>query len=110
MKNENIVFIENAGGMIITKSLLNEKTILKWLYREEPVNSQDNGWRAIGASDTQEYMNDPNNSAIVDFNTFANIEPAVLSVYNMPFGTELEFKNDTSGRYFVDLNNGNVIR
>ena len=28
---------------------------------------------------------------VIDFNTLANIEPAVLAVYDMPIGTDLEF-------------------
>ncbi len=46
---------------------------------------------------------------IVDFNTLANIEPAVLSIYNMPVGTDLEFCCDNSGRYFIDTKTGKRI-
>lgn len=74
--------IKNAGGMIITKSLFEESSRLKWLYREEPQNEVDNGWRAIGNSDNQEYMDNPDNRIAVDFNTFVNIEPAELNYSN----------------------------
>ena len=47
---------------------------------------------------------------VVDFNTLANIEPAVLSVYDMPVGTDLELCFDNTGRYFVDTNTGNRIK
>ncbi|EQI30809.1 hypothetical protein QOO_0393 [Clostridioides difficile Y165] len=47
---------------------------------------------------------------VVDFNTLANIEPAVLSVYDMPVGTDLEFCFDDTGRYFIDTNTGNRIK
>mgnify|MGYP001060824757 FL=1 len=46
---------------------------------------------------------------IVDFNTLANIEPAVLSIYNMPVGTDLEFFYDNTGRYFIDTKTGKRI-
>ena len=36
---------------------------------------------------------------VVDCNTLANIEPAVLSVYDMPVGADLEFCFDDNGRY-----------
>ena len=68
------------------------------------------GWRAIGDNDTQEYIDNPENSMIVDFNTLANIEPAVLLVYDMPVGTELEFFFDDTGRYFIDTNTGKRIK
>ena len=69
----------------------------------------DNGWRAIGDTDTQEYIDNPENSMVIDFNTLANIEPAVLAVYDMPIGTDLEFCFDNTGRYFIDTNTGKRI-
>ena len=109
-KNANVTFIENAGGVIITKAIYQRTSKLKWLFREESVNPSDNGWRAIGDNDTQEYIDNPENSMIVDFNTLANIEPAVLLVYDMPVGTELEFFFDDTGRYFIDTNTGKRIK
>lgn len=109
-KKKMAVFIENAGGVIITKSIYQGTSKLKWFFREESVNPSDNGWRAIGDNDTQEYLNNPENSMVVDFNTLANIEPAVLSVYDMPVGKDLEFCFDDTGRYFVDTNTGNRIK
>ena len=109
-KKKRAVFIENAGGVIITKSIYQGTSKLKWFFREESVNPSDNAWRAIGDNDTQEYLNNPENSMVVDFNTLANIEPAVLSVYDMPVGTDLEFCLDDTGRYFVDTNTGNRIK
>lgn len=109
-KKKRAVFIENAGGVIITKSIYQGTSKLKWFFREESVNPSDNGWRAIGDNDTQEYLNNPENSMVVDFNTLANIEPAVLSVYDMPVGTDLEFCFDDTGRYFVDTHTGNRIK
>lgn len=55
-KNKQITFIENAGGVIITKSIYEGTSKLKWLFREASVNPSDNGWRAIGDTDTQEYI------------------------------------------------------
>ncbi|MFR7973939.1 MAG: DUF2185 domain-containing protein [Lacrimispora saccharolytica] len=109
-KKKRAVFIENAGGVIITKSIYQGTSKLKWLFREESVNPSDNGWRAIGDNDTQEYLDNAENSMVVDFNTLANIEPAVLSVYDMPVGTDLKFCFDDTGRYFVDTNTGNRIK
>ena len=32
-ENKEAIFISNAGGMIITKSLLEGKSKLKWIFR-----------------------------------------------------------------------------
>lgn len=108
-ENKKTTFINNAGGMIITKSLLEGTSKLKWMFRENSANEVDNGWRAIGDTDTQEYINDSENMTVVDFNTFANIEPAILTIYNLPVGTDLEFHIENSKRYFVDTQSGKVI-
>ncbi len=104
--NENKNAMENAGGTVITKSIYEGQSSLKWIYRESPSNENDNGWRAIGDTDTQEYMDDPQNSIVVDFNTLVEIEPAVLKIYELPVGTDLELVYDGKERYFVDTNTG----
>ena len=101
-------YIEAAGFTIVSKSILNGTSKLKWLFRHD--NGQGNGWIAFGDSDTQEYVDNPDNMAVVDFNELAKIEPAVVNVYYMPFGADLEFRTDGTGAYFVDTATGQEIR
>lgn len=101
-------YIEAAGFTIVSKSILNGTSKLKWLFRHD--NGQGNGWIAFGDSDTQEYVDNPDNMAVVDFNELAKIEPAVVNVYYMPFGADLEFRTDGTGSYFVDTATGQEIR
>ena len=103
---EIVKFIENAGGCIITKSVLEGTSQVKWVFREESVNPVDNGWRVYGDSDDEDYISQSDNHCVVDFNTLANIEPLVLDIYNLPVGTDLEFNCDSTGRYFIDSNTG----
>ncbi len=107
-KSEMKQYITGAGGSIVTKSLLNGTSQLKWLFRQE--SPYGNGWVAFGDTDTQEYVNNSDNMTVVDFNTLANLEPAVLNVFYMPVGTDLEFRCDKSGKYFVDTKTGKEIR
>jgi len=108
-KREDICLIQNAGGCMITKSLYEGSSTLKWLFREHGVHPVDNGWRAMGDTDDQAYIDVVANHVVVDFNTLAIIEPAVLLVYDYPVGTELEFHHDATGRYFIDTNTGRRI-
>ncbi len=59
------------------------------------MNPADNGWRALGDTDTEEYINIPDNNLVVDFDRLVEIEPAVLAIYDMPVGTDLEFDTET---------------
>lgn len=107
-KTELKQYITGAGGCIVSKSLLNGTTKLKWIFREE--NGFGNGWVAFGDKDSQEYLDNSDNLTIVDFNTLANIEPTVLNILYMPVGTDLEFCSDETGKYFIDTKTGQEIR
>lgn len=101
-------YIRGAGGTIVTKSILSGASKLKWMFRQE--GGPGNGWVAFGDTDSQEYVNDANNMAVVDFNTLANIEPTVVNIFHMPMGSDLEFCSDKRGKYFVDTRTGKEIR
>ncbi len=101
-------YIRGGGGTIVSKSILNGTSRLKWLFRQE--SEYGNGWIAFGDRDTQEYVDDAKNMAVVDFNILANIEPTVVNVFYMPEGTDLEFRSDQTGKYFVDTRTGKEIR
>ncbi|MCI9048475.1 MAG: DUF2185 domain-containing protein [Hungatella sp.] len=107
-QQEMKVYIQGAGGTIVTKSILNGTSNLKWLFRQE--GGLGNGWVAFGDKDSQEYVDDAKNMEIVDFNTLANIEPTVVNVFYMPMGSDLEFRSDKTGKYFVDTRTGKEIR
>lgn len=108
VQRETKVYIQGAGGTIVTKSILDGTSRLKWMFRQE--SEHGNGWVAFGDTDSQEYVDDAKNMAIVDFNTLANIEPAVVNIFYMPVGSDLEFRTDKTGEYFVDTRTGKEIR
>ncbi|MGY3778820.1 immunity protein Imm33 domain-containing protein [Isobaculum melis] len=99
-------YIENAGACIVTKSVLNKETEIKWLFRDEEFG---NGWIISGKDDSQEYIDHSENLAVVNFNVLANIEPLVVHIYSMPTG-DLEFVEDDTGKYFIDTKTGQEIR
>ncbi|MDB3083713.1 DUF2185 domain-containing protein [Clostridioides difficile] len=107
-KSEMKQYITGAGGCIVSKSILNGTSKLKWLFRED--SKFGNGWIAFGDTDTQEYIDNPKNMTIIDFNTLINIEPTTLNIFYMPIGTDLEFRSDKSGKYFIDTNTRKEIR
>ena len=107
-KTEETLKTHNLGGCIITRSLYEGTSKLKWIFREESVNPADNGWRALGDTDTEEYINIPENNLVIDFDRLVEIEPAVLAIYDMPVGTDLEF--DSQRKVFIDSSNGKEYR
>ncbi|WP_242952788.1 DUF2185 domain-containing protein [Butyrivibrio fibrisolvens] len=45
---------------------------------------------------------------MVDFDRLVEIEPAVLAIYDLPVGTDLEF--DSERMVFIDSNTGKEYR
>lgn len=101
-------YIPGAGGTIVSKHILNGERPLKWFFRLE--GTPGNGWVAFGEGDDDAYVNNPDNMAVVDFNVLANIEPAVVDVFYMEPGADLEFRSDATHKYFVDTKTGQEIR
>lgn len=107
MKNK---FIKDAGGCLVSKNILCGNGLLKWCVREESINEIDNGWRFFSDIDTEEYLSDSENLAICDYNTIADIEPAIIGIYLLPIGTDLELVIEDGKRTFYDNNTGEQIK
>lgn len=106
---QKIEFIKNAGGCIVSNNILSGKGILKWLIREESINKDDNGWRFFSDIDDEEYINNPANLTVCDFNTVAKIEPAIIGIYLFPFGSDLQLIREDGSIYFTDNETGEEI-
>jgi hypothetical protein len=61
-----------------------------FMYREEPDNDVDSGWRFLSGEESQDYIDSADNLAIYDLNTIANYDPTIIPFLDSPIGTELE--------------------
>lgn len=74
------------------------------LYREEPYQENDSGWRVVSAYDTPEFVEDPNNIVVLTEEEMFVLEPALKVVKDLPPGTELELIQTETSVKFVDYN------
>jgi hypothetical protein len=97
----NAEYIPNSGGVVVSKSILAGVPV-KWMLREPSVDAVDTGWRFISETDDDAYLADPTNLSIVTFNDVANIEPAILAIYDLPVGSDLALIRDAAtGRIHI---------
>lgn len=96
-------------GCILSNNLLNKKGVLKWCFRESPVRPQDTGWRFLSDIDTSDFLSDSHNFSVCSLNTIIQIEPAVLSILDLPVNTDLTLVQKNGKRFFVDKI-GNVLQ
>lgn len=106
-----VEFIENAGGCVVSKNIIEGKGKLKWLVREKSVDvAVDNGWRFFSDIDDDEFVNNVENMIVCDFNTIANIEPAILSIYYLPVGSDLQLVSEEGKIKFYDNLSGEEVK
>ena len=82
--------IAPMGACLATDKITVDGELVDYMYREEPSNEVDSGWRFFSETDDQEYVDDPNNIMIYDVNTIANYDPAIIPYLHLPLGVELE--------------------
>lgn len=97
------------GASIVSNNILENKANIKWILRESSVNELDNGWRFLSEIDTEEYLSHAENMSICDWSTIVEIEPAVLSIFNMLIGTELTIIYEDERLYFLDTITGQKL-
>jgi hypothetical protein len=94
------------GASTITKNLFERNGNLKWCVREKSKNINDNGWIFISDADNEASLALFESWCIVPFERVIEIEPAVLSLYELPVGTEVTMIIENGVRYFVDSATG----
>jgi Uncharacterized protein conserved in bacteria len=103
-------FLKSPGGCVVSNNIINKKGDLKWCVREKSLNKADNGWRFLSDIDTEEFLNSPANMSVWDFNTIAEIEPAILLIYNMPIGTDITLNREDGKIFFTETSTGKKVR
>lgn len=88
--NEFIDLVPPMGSCFATDKITVEGMKVGYMYREEPDEKWDSGWRFFSGTEDQEYVDDPNKTMIYNVNTIANYDRAIIPYLKLPFGTELE--------------------
>ena len=107
--SEMIEFIPNAGGCVTSKNVMSRAGRVRWMVREESQAHADNGWRISSHIDTEEYLDDPDNMQIVDFNQLCEIEPALIGIWDFPVGSDLQIVDEGNGIAILDTATGREI-
>ncbi|WP_420114025.1 DUF2185 domain-containing protein [Pseudactinotalea sp.] len=102
-------FIPAAGACLATLNVLSGAGKVRWLQRKPSRAPADNGWRIMSHVDTSEYLSDGSNWKIVDFNQVCAIEPALIGIWDLAVGSELQVVRDENGIRIFDTPTGQPI-
>lgn len=88
------------GACFATDKITVDGEPVRFMYREEPDNDIDSGWRFMAGSESDAYMNDPENHAIYDVNTIANYDHDIVPFLGAPIGSAFERPD---GKRFIEV-------
>ena len=84
----------------VTNNILYEGRSVGYLYREEPDYDDDSGWRFTAGDETDEYMEDSDNSSYVSLGAVLREDDSCLSLLDSE--TEVAFAKNDKGN-FIEL-------
>jgi len=70
------------------------------MYRDEPDNDIDSGWRFLSGMESQDYLDDPRNLEIYEINTIANYDQSIVALLAAPIRSA--FVRNESGDLVAD--------
>jgi hypothetical protein len=79
--------IPNMGACFATDRITVDGLKVGYMYREQPDKAVDSGWRFFSGDESQEYVDDPNNTTIYAVNTNCNYDPAIIPFLRAPIGS-----------------------
>ena len=82
--------IPEMGYSIVSNKIAVNGMKIGFLYREEPDEPEDSGWRFLSGTEEKDYVENPDNSKVFGVNAVANYDPAIIPYLNLSPGTELE--------------------
>jgi len=88
------------GDAFATDRITVEGMRVGYMYREEPDDLLDSGWRFLSGDESDEYLDDGEHLEICDVNTIANYDPDIVPYLGAPVGTAFERRE---GRQFVEV-------
>jgi hypothetical protein len=81
---------EGHGGFFASDHILVDGMPVGFMYREEPENTLDSGWRFMSGLEEDDYANDPDRLGFYDVNTVANYYAYIVPLLHEPVGSAFE--------------------
>ncbi|MEI6122661.1 MAG: DUF2185 domain-containing protein [Bacteroidota bacterium] len=82
--------IKPMGFGLVSNKITVDGMKVGFMYREKIFEKDDSGWRFLSGTETQAYLDDPKTAKILDVNTVANYDKAIIPYLHRPVGSELE--------------------
>ncbi|MDR2632063.1 MAG: DUF2185 domain-containing protein [Treponema sp.] len=81
---------------LVSKMYFENKGIINFLYREEPDNKDDSGWRMFTGLENDDYANDPQNIKMIKVAYLLDHDPSLLEPLKNGYNIAYERDNEKS--------------
>jgi hypothetical protein len=82
--------VPGMGYSLVSNQITMDGLPVGYMYREEQMDKEDSGWRFLSGLETEEYLDDPDNSKALAVNVVANYDPAIIPYLRNKIGTDWE--------------------
>lgn len=87
-----------AQRCFVTRRVLDDGCPVGYLYREEPDDGEDSGWRITANDESENYMDDAENLAYVSLGVVLNLDDAFIDLLDEPAGAAY-VRNPETGQF-----------
>lgn len=89
--------IPNMGGCYASDRITVDGKQVGYMYREEPMDEIDSGWRFMSGDESQDYIDNADHLGIYEVNTICNYSSDIIPYLNQPVGSAFE-RSPKTGR------------
>ncbi|WP_269530864.1 DUF2185 domain-containing protein [Chitinimonas sp. BJYL2] len=90
------------GHCVVSDMVAVEGKPVGYMYRDEPEDAEDSGWRFFAGNESDAYIDNPKHFSLLDVNVVANFDETIIPLLNSPVGAE--FDKEEGGDTFYDAN------
>lgn len=94
--------IKPMGGCLATNMITIDGKPVNFMYRENPINPQDSGWRFFSGYEDDDYINNNKNTQVYAVNTIANYDKDIIPFLDADYLTAFEKDPDTNKFVLVE--------
>ena len=92
------------GYIVVSHHVIRQKRPIGYIFREEPENEADSGWRIYSGQESPNYADNPGNFSMFDAAKIIELDPAVEALLNEPYPVEFARYEEDGDFVEVDEN------
>jgi len=92
----NIEGLPQIGALMVSKMVVEKNIKPNFMYRKKRSSSNDSGWRIFKGLESQDYIDNPDNSTIYNPSTILKIDLSIAPILLKGIGAVYEKNEDIS--------------